>query len=289
MRDFVVGLALPRGRRLAGLPSRQRRAPMRSPRWLRQGYRGRNRRWAQRAGQATGWNEIESRCTGLGGISAIALGLSYLAITALYGLAGAVPSGGGAQWLDYLSGKTATWWGIVGLSVLTDVLFVPVLAALYVALRTVNRNALLAGVGLVGLFVVLDLAVTWPNYAALIALSSDPAAATDEAQRAADVAAAGYPASVLGSTLLGVYAILVPAVGIGMIGVVMLGRTFGRAAAYAGVLVGVLGIVAVVGPILWSPLGAVAIPASVLTTVWVLLVGCQLLAIGRRPALDHAA
>ena len=44
----------------------------------------------------------------VGGISAIVLGSSYLVITALYVLAGAVPSGGEA-WLEYLAGHTAVW------------------------------------------------------------------------------------------------------------------------------------------------------------------------------------
>lgn len=119
----------------------------------------------------------------VGGICAIVLGLSYLAITALYAIAGAVPSGTGEAWLAYLDGQEATWWGITGLSVVTDVLFLPVAAALYVALRLINRNAVLAGAALLVLFVILDLAVTWPNYAALIMLSGDHAAATGEAQR----------------------------------------------------------------------------------------------------------
>ena len=89
-----------------------------------------------------------------GGLAALTLGMSYVLITALYAVSGAVPDGGGEAWLDYLDGSTAAWCGIVGLSVLTDVLFIPVALALYVALRTVDRNLMLAGVGLLGLFLV---------------------------------------------------------------------------------------------------------------------------------------
>jgi hypothetical protein len=212
-----------------------------------------------------------------GGISAVVLGLSYLLITALYALAGAPPSQGGEAWLKYLDGRALAWWGIAGLSVLTDLLFVPVAVALYVALKSLNRNGMLAGAGLLGPFVLLDLAVTWPNFAALITLSGDYAAATDDAQRAAYAAAASYPSAVVRSSLLAFYAIGVPALGILMIGLVMLKGRFGRGAPYLGVLIGILGIVAVVGPFLWKPLGAVVILTAVLTTVWVLLVGYRLL------------
>jgi hypothetical protein len=177
--------------------------------------------------------------------------LSHLAVTGLYATAGAVPSGSGEHWLAYLDGKDAVWWAIAGLSVLTDVLFLPLAAALYVALRRLNRNAMLTGSTLLVLFVIMDLAVTWPNYAALITLSGDQLAATTDAQRAAVVTAATYPASVLDSTLFAVYAILIPALGILAIGVVMLKGTFGRSAAYVAILTGVLGTVSVAGPFAW--------------------------------------
>ena len=61
------------------------------------------------------------------------------------------------------------WWAILGLSVLTDLLLVPVALALYLALKGVDRDAMLVATAFIGLFVVLDLAVTWPNYASLIA------------------------------------------------------------------------------------------------------------------------
>lgn len=217
-----------------------------------------------------------------GGIAALLLALSYLVITGLYVVSGAVPTGGDGQaWLGYLAGKSAVWWGITGLSVLTDVLFFPVAAALYVALRAVNRNLALAGVGLLALFAILDLAVTWPNYAALITLAGDRAADMLEVERTAIVAAATYPAAVLDSSLFAVYAILVPSIGILAISVVMLRGAFGRGTAWLGVLTGILGIGAVVGPLFVSALGTLAILASVFTLVWVALAGYRLLGLAR--------
>src|SRR5213593_728804 len=133
----------------------------------------------------------------------------------------------------------------------------------------------------VGLFVVLDLAVTWTSYASLITLSGTYAAATSDAQRAVVVAAANYPSAVLESRLLGVYAILVPAVGILMTGVVMLKGVFSKTTAYLALIAGILGIVSVAGPLLEKSLGLAVIISSVFTTIWVLFVGRRLYRLGQ--------
>jgi len=106
------------------------------------------------------------------GLCAVALGASYLAITVLYLIGGALPDDA-AERLRHLADHTTTWRAILVLSVATDLLFVPVVWSLYTLLRDVSRNAMLAGTGLVGLFVVLDLALTWPNFSALITLGEE--------------------------------------------------------------------------------------------------------------------
>src|SRR5215472_15470927 len=232
--------------------------------------------------QAMRQNAVDAQGTGLyrvGGISALLLGVAYIATIPLYAAAGAPPSGGEAR-LHYLVGKTTEWWAILGLSVLTDVLFVPVALALYFALKGVNRNAMLIATALVGLFVVLDLAVTWPNYAALIRLSGNYAAATSAAERAIYVAAANYASAVLTSSLEAVYSILVLSLGILMVGLVMLKGIFGKSTAYLGMVTGILGIVAAVGPLFVSGLSVTIIITAVLTTVWILLVGFRLYWLG---------
>ncbi len=108
----------------------------------------------------------------VGGVCALLFGIAYIVIIALYIPVGAPLSGGEAR-LEYHAGNTTVWWAIVGLSVLTDFLLVPVALSLYLALKEVNRDAMLLATALIGLFVVLDLSVTWPNYASLIALGDD--------------------------------------------------------------------------------------------------------------------
>src|ERR1039457_2415636 len=79
----------------------------------------------------------------VGGLAALVLGICYVAIIPLYAHVGVPPNGGGEAWFKYLSGKTTFWWTILGLSVFTDFLFVPVALALYLSLKGVNRNAML--------------------------------------------------------------------------------------------------------------------------------------------------
>lgn len=205
----------------------------------------------------------------VGGLAAHAIGVAYLVIMALYAAAGLPPTGGEA-WLTYLADKTSMWWGIVGLSVLTNFLFVPVALALYFALRENNRLAMLVGVAFIGLFVALELAVNWTAYAALLVLRQDYVAATSENQRALLLAAANYPAAVIASPLALVYAIGTLSFGFLLIGYVMRRSVFSKLAAYVGMLTGVLGLVAVAGVSIAVMLNAV------FATLWLFLIGYRL-------------
>jgi hypothetical protein len=215
----------------------------------------------------------------VGGISALAIGIGYIILIALYFPLGAPPSGAEPR-LAFLAGNTAEWWAILGLSVLTDFLFVPLVLALYLALKGINRNAMLVATACVGLFVVLDLAITWTNYAALITLSGNYAAATTDAQRATFVTAANYPTAVLESSLLFIYNTLTLSAGILITGLVMRKGIFNKGTAYLGLATGIFGIIAVVGSLFTSALGVTIYLASALTTIWALFVGYRLYRLG---------
>lgn len=218
----------------------------------------------------------------VGGISAIAFGVAYIIIIALYVPMGAKPSGAEA-WLAHIARNTTAWWAILGLSVLTDLLLVPVALSLYLALKGINKNALLVATACVGLFVVLDLTLTWTNYASLITLSSNYAAATSDAQRAVFIAAAIYPSSVVDSNLLFVYNSLTLAVGILMTGLVMLKGVFNKSTAYLGLVIGILGIVSVVSSFFASSVSSVTIIlTSILLIVWPMFVGYRLYRLGQQ-------
>ncbi len=226
-------------------------------------------------------NQSKNGLYRIGGVSALALGISYIIITVLYVIGGALPEGI-EEWLKHLAGHANQWWSILGLSVLTDILFLPVLWSVYASLQELNKNAVLAGISFLALFVFLDMAVTWPNYAVLIDLGGKYAAAIDNAQRMTLVMAATYAYEVLSSKLFGVYTILVPSLGILIIGTVMLKSVFGKTAGFLGIATGIMGIISVIGPFFVSFLGMAAVITSVLTLVWLFLVGSKLLQFSKR-------
>lgn len=76
--------------------------------------------------------------------------MRYVAVMDLYAVTG-------TRW--WVASKADVWWGSVGVSVLTNSLYVPVALALYVALRGRNRFAMWIGVVFAGLFIVLELAM----------------------------------------------------------------------------------------------------------------------------------
>ena len=218
----------------------------------------------------------------VGGVAAIVFGIAYIVIIALYVPTGARP-GGAEAWLAHIARHTTVWGAILGLSVLTDFLLIPIALSLYRALQGINRNVMLTATACVGLFVVLDLALTWTNIASLIALSGHYAAATTDAQRAVFVTAAIYPSSVVDSNLLFVYNSLILAVGILMTGLVMLQGIFGKGTAYLGLATGILAIVSVASAFFASTVSSIMIIlASVLTTGWVLLAGYKLHRLGQQ-------
>ncbi len=206
----------------------------------------------------------------VGGIAALVLGVAYIIIIPLYARVGAPPTGGGEAWFQYLPGKTMVWWAILGLSVLTDFLFVPVAFALYLALKEANRNAMLLATAFVGLFVVLDLAVTWSHYASMLILYSNYSRATNDVQRLGYIAAANYASAVLESPLEIVYAIVTLSFGIFVTAFVMLRGVFNKITAYLGLATGILGIVSLTG------LSLTIIMNALFATAWILVVGYKL-------------
>jgi hypothetical protein len=212
---------------------------------------------------------LDQKLYRVGGIAALLLAIVYVIIVLLYARVGAPPSGADA-WFRYLAGKTTIWWWILGLSVFTDFLYVPVALALYLALKEASRNAMLLATASVGLFVVLDLAVTWSHYASILTLHGEYSRASDEAQRAGYLAAANYASAVLTSRLEIVYAIVTLSFGILVIGFVMLRGVFHKITAYLGLATGILGIAAL------TRLSLAIIGNALCATVWLFLVGYRL-------------
>ncbi|MCK6582201.1 MAG: hypothetical protein L6Q49_03780 [Anaerolineales bacterium] len=216
-----------------------------------------------------------------GGIAAIIFGIAYVSIMALYLPLGGKPTGAEA-WLSQTAEFSSSWWGILGLSVLTDFLLVPISLSLYLALKKFGRNAMLIATAFVGLFVVLDLALTWTNIGSLITLGEKYATAANEAERTVVATAAIYPSSVADSNLIFIYNSFTLAVGILLTGLVMQNGVFNKATAYTGIATGVCAIVSVASSFFSNSIsGMTIILASLLTMVWYFLVGFRFFKLGQ--------
>jgi len=219
----------------------------------------------------------------VGGLSALILGIGYLlTIPVMIVYAGGFPPPGIEARLTFFAEHAAGWWAATALMVFTDLLYVPVFLALYHALKGFNKYMMLLAFACEGLFVVLDLAITWTAFPSLIILGGNYAAITSDAQRAIVVAAAGYPSAIVDSPLGGIYAILIPAFGLLFASLVMRKGIFSKTLAYMGVIAGVCGILAGIGPIFISELETVQYINASLAMIWFFFVGFKLYKLGRQ-------
>ncbi len=205
-----------------------------------------------------------------GGIAAVIIALGYVAIIPLFARVGGPPSGGEA-FFKYLPGKTAIWWLILWISVFTDLLYIPFALALYMALKSVSKYLMALAAIFMGMFVVLDLAITWGHYASILTLFRSYSAAADGPHRAAYLAAAEYAAAVLATPMETVCAIVIPSTGVLLAGFVLLKSQFGKTAAYLGMVTGLLGILSLTR---WFP---VIMGNALFATVWFFMVGYKLI------------
>lgn len=213
----------------------------------------------------------------VGGISALVLGMGYLlTIPMMIVYAGGFPPPGTEARLAFFAEHAAGWWGATALMVFTDLFYVPVFLALYHALKGFNKYMMLLAFACEGLFVALDLAITWTAYPSLIIMGTTYGAAASDAQRAIIVAAAGYPSAVVDSPLGGIYVILIPAVGLLFASLVMRKGIFNKALAYMGVIAGLCGILAGIGPIFISELETVQYINASLAMIWFFFAGFKL-------------
>jgi hypothetical protein len=221
-----------------------------------------------------------------GGLAGLMLGAGYLLTFPVIAYAGGFPPPGTEARLAFFAEHATGWWAVAALMIFTDLLYMPVFLALYQALKGLNKYMLVLALACAGLFVALDLAVTWTAYSSLITLGGNYAAATSEVQRAISVAAAGYPSAIIDSPLLGIYAILIPALGLLFASLVMRKGIFNKALAYVGVIAGICGILAGVGPIVLGALDVAQYINASLAMIWFFVVGWKLYRLGRQPVAE---
>jgi hypothetical protein len=211
----------------------------------------------------------------VGGIAAFILVVGYLITFPVYIWLGDAPPNGVEAQLVYFSEHGVGWWVILGLMVFTDLLMIPIFLALYQALKGINRNTMLLAIACKGLFIALDLAVTWTAYSTLIMAGANYAAVTDATQRAVFLAAAAYPSAILNSPMSGTYAILIPSTGVLLAGLVMLSGVFNKTTAYLALATGVTGMI-FMGSYVIDALYGFRYINALLAMIWYLFVGIRL-------------
>jgi hypothetical protein len=214
----------------------------------------------------------------VGGICLILTGSIYLIGAVLSIILGPAPSGG-EQYLKSVAGHTHLAQINFGLFALTDFLLMPAALAFYLALKQLARNAMLIAAGLMGLFIVLDLAVTEMDSLTLVTLTQHYAAATSETQRSAYVAAADYARATL--PIATFYSYVVSSAGFLITSLVMLKGTFSKPTAFLGIAACLEGIVGGFYVIL-PALAALLIPSLITFGIWSLLAGSRLCKLGNR-------
>jgi hypothetical protein len=221
----------------------------------------------------------------VGGISLMVIGIWYI-VANYWGFINGIPAPGFAtppvstneQYFHILASYPVVSGIFYSMYSLIDFLFVPALVALYLVLKGVNKNAMIVAMGLVAVFVVVDLAVTEFNSLTLISLAQSYNAAGDAASRASYQAAANYALAAI--PIATFYSYVVGSVGFLIASVVMLKGVFKRLYAYIGIISTVLGIVA--GFALFAPGLAVIILLTLnLYGLWNVLIGVQLFRLSR--------
>ncbi len=212
----------------------------------------------------------------LGGVCLLVSGLTFLAVAIISLVLGPAPSGG-EEYLKSLASHALLAQVNFGIYAITDFLMMPVILALFLSLKHINRNAMLVAAGILALYIIFDFAITEMNSLTLVSLTQHYTAAASDAERSAYVAAADYALATLPIATFCSYA--VSSIGLIITGLVMLKGVFNRPTALLGIFAGVEGTVGAFYGI-YPPLTALLIPALITYGLWAILGGVRLFKLG---------
>jgi hypothetical protein len=212
-----------------------------------------------------------------GGMCLFACGVIFLLVAAFSVVLGAAPTGG-EDYLRALAAHPQLARLTFGMYAVADVLLVPAILALFVALKGLGKNPILIAVGLMGFCAAFDLAVTEVNSLALVSVSEHVVAAAGPAQRAAYLAAAAVVLTIMPIATFVSY--FVSSAGLLLCGVIMLRGVFTKVTALLGIVAaaeGLAGAFYVVVP----GLAVFLTPALVAYGLWGITGGARLTRLGR--------
>jgi hypothetical protein len=216
----------------------------------------------------------------IGGVAFVLTGLAY-AICLQLTLRLPASTGDATSYLRVTAdnlGLTVTLWVVY---LVSDVLLIPGLLAMYTVLRLRNSVLLPIGTAMVAGYLVFDIGITEPNWLALASLANGYGGSAP-ADQAGYVAAAQYGLALV--PYLNALSFGISAAGFLLISVVMLRSTFRRATALFGIATMVLALAAAVS---WfvPTLDVVLLAVLAAFGLWCIVVGVQLYRLGARLAL----
>lgn len=214
------------------------------------------------------------------GISAIGVAVSYIFITTGFVIAGPRLPESGIGWIKYLDGKLSYWWMIIILSILTDILYIPITIGLYELLKKFHKGLILFSGILLNLFVLLELAISWMNFPTIINLVSLYNASSSEIERTLYLSSIEYASRLIDNPVGAFYMIFIPSAGVILANIVMIkSKIFGMVIPWIGLISGICNAFSVIGDLFYEPLGQLVVPGSTLAIFWFLGMGIKFLRI----------
>jgi len=218
----------------------------------------------------------------MAGYSGITIAVCYIFITAGFVISGTPLPKDAEAWVSYMAGGSSIWWGIIWLSIITDILYLPVAAGFYALFKNVHKGMVLVAGVLFALFVMLELSITWSNFPAIIELVNKYNLAATEAQKALYLSALEYASNIFQTPVTGFYMIVIPSIAVILFSILMLkSARFSKAASYIGISSGALNVLSVIGGLFSSTLGQLVVLGSVLALIWKFAIGVKFLRLAR--------
>lgn len=211
----------------------------------------------------------EKQIIRLAGYSACLIALGYVGISISFVRAGTDFPNHAEGWITYLSGNSKIWWFIIWLSIITDVMYLTVALGLYEHFKETNKLIAILIVVFFSLFAFLELATTWTKYPSLLNLVGQYNNASNQELRSHLLSAIEATSSSIHSIVIGFYTIIIPSIGVILASYHSLrSKTLGQLTNVLGLLAGSCNIIAVLGGLIYEPIGKLVIAGSFLSLFW---------------------
>ena len=212
----------------------------------------------------------------IAGYSGILIAIGYIFLPIAFAVSGFPLPTEASKWITYLTGKTNIWWGIIWLSIITNILYLPFAHGLYELFKKSHRVHVMISELLFALFVFLELSITWTNYPTIIELSQKYALSSSETQRLMILSAIEFASTSFQTPVTAFYTIVIPSLATILASYVMFKyKDFGKIIPFIGFISGICNIISVWGGYFFEPLEKLVMPGSFLALFWFMGIGIK--------------